>query len=152
MHHRTEPGGGESTGGGRFGPKTDVYTKEDADHSLPYLPAVAALDGDVQPAQLEPGRIERPDVQGLLRRVEVRADDRLSARYPGEFPSRVMVRLRGGRSYNHEVKPRAPSSSATAGAGRAAPSARPPPRAPGRPARRRARALDIGRRATASRP
>jgi 2-methylcitrate dehydratase len=92
------------TGGGRFGPKTDVHTKEDADHSLPYLLAVAALDGDVQPAQLEPGRIERPDVQGLLRRVEVTADDRFTARYPGEFPSRVTVRLKGGRSYNHEVK------------------------------------------------
>jgi 2-methylcitrate dehydratase len=92
------------TGGGRFGPKTDVHTKEDADHSLPYLLAVAALDGDVQPAQLEPRRIERPDVQGLLRRVEVTADDRFTARYPGEFPSRVTVRLKGGRSYNHEVK------------------------------------------------
>jgi 2-methylcitrate dehydratase len=92
------------TGGGRFGPKTDVHTKEDADHSLPYLLAVAALDGDVQPAQLEPGRIERPDVQGLLRRVEVTADNRFTVRYPGEFPSRVTVRLKGGRSYNHEVK------------------------------------------------
>jgi hypothetical protein len=26
------------TGGGRFGPKTNVHTKEDADHGLPYLP------------------------------------------------------------------------------------------------------------------
>ena len=52
------------TGGGSFGPKTDVHTKEDADHSLPYLLAVAALDGDVQPAQLSPSRIEAPDVQG----------------------------------------------------------------------------------------
>jgi 2-methylcitrate dehydratase len=38
------------TGGGKFGPKTNVHTKEDADHSLPYLLAVAALDGDVQAA------------------------------------------------------------------------------------------------------
>ena len=29
-------------GGGTFGPKTDVHTKEQADHSLPYLLAVAA--------------------------------------------------------------------------------------------------------------
>src|SRR6202044_711428 len=41
------------TGGGRFGPKKNVHTKEDADHSLPYLMAVALLDGDVQTAQLE---------------------------------------------------------------------------------------------------
>jgi 2-methylcitrate dehydratase len=53
----------------RFGPKINVHTKEDADHSLPYLLAVAALDGDVQPAQLDPERIAKPDVQGLLRKV-----------------------------------------------------------------------------------
>ncbi len=92
------------TGGGKFGPKTDVHTKEDADHSLPYLLAVAALDGDVQPAQLSPKRIEKPDVQGLLRKVKVRPDDGFTARYPGEVPSRVTVRLKGGKSYSHEVK------------------------------------------------
>jgi 2-methylcitrate dehydratase len=92
------------TGGGKFGPKTDVHTKEDADHSLPYLLAVAALDGDVQPAQLDPGRIAKPDVQTLLKRVTVKPNDAFTARYPGEVPSRVTVRLKGGKSYNHEVK------------------------------------------------
>ena len=92
------------TGGGRFGPKTDVHTKEDADHSLPYLLAVAALDGDVQPAQLSPERIEMADVQGLLQKVKVRPDDSFTARYPGEVPSRVTVRLKGGKSYSNEVK------------------------------------------------
>ncbi len=92
------------TGGGKFGPKTDVHTKEDADHSLPYLLAVAALDGDVQPAQLSPKRIDKPDVQGLLQKVKVRPDDRFTARYPAEVSSRVTVRLEGGKSYSHEVK------------------------------------------------
>ncbi|HEV3260640.1 MAG TPA: MmgE/PrpD family protein [Gemmataceae bacterium] len=92
------------TGGGSFGPKTDVHTKEDADHSLPYLLAVAALDGDVQPAQLSPKRIQTPDVQGLLRKVKVRPDDGFTARYPGEVPSRVTVRLKDGKLYSHEVK------------------------------------------------
>jgi len=46
------------TGGGRFGPKTNVHTKEDADHSLPYLLAVALLDGDVQTPQLTPFSIK----------------------------------------------------------------------------------------------
>jgi 2-methylcitrate dehydratase len=91
-------------GGGRFGPKTDVHTKEDADHSLPYLLAVAVLDGDVQPAQLTPKRIEKPDVQGLLRKVKVKPNDGFTALYPGEVPSRVTVRLKGGKSYSHEVK------------------------------------------------
>ena len=92
------------TGGGKFGPKTDVHTKEDADHSLPYLLALAALDGDVQPAQLDPSRINKPDVQTLLRKVHVRPDDQFTARYPGEVGSRVTVRLAGGKSYSHEVK------------------------------------------------
>lgn len=91
-------------GGGSFGPKTDVHTKEDADHSLPYLLAVALLDGDVQPAQLEPGRIDAPDVQDLLKKIAVRPDDAFTARYPGEVSSRVTVRLTNGESYSHEVK------------------------------------------------
>ena len=91
-------------GGGSFGPKTDVRTKEDADHSLPYLLAIALIDGDVQPAQLEPGRIEAPDVQDLLRKVTVRPDDGFTARYPGEVPSRVTVRLKNGKSHGREVK------------------------------------------------
>jgi 2-methylcitrate dehydratase len=92
------------TGGGKFGPKTDVHTKEDADHSLPYLLAVAALDGDVQLAQLDPRRINKPDVQALLRKVQVRPNEGFTARYPGEVPARVTVRFKGGKSYSHEVK------------------------------------------------
>ena len=34
----------------------------------------------------------------------MKPDDRFTARYPGEVPSRVTVRLKGGQSYNHEVK------------------------------------------------
>jgi 2-methylcitrate dehydratase len=90
-------------GGGRFGPKTDVHTKEQADHSLPYLLAVALLDGSVQPAQLAPERIAKPDVQKLLRKVKVRPDESFTVRYPCETPSRVIVRLTSGESYTHEV-------------------------------------------------
>jgi 2-methylcitrate dehydratase len=91
------------TGGGTFGPKTNVHTKEDADHSLPYLLAVAALDGDVQLAQLDPKRIEKSDVQELLLKVEVRPDSRFTALYPDQLASRVTVRLKSGESFSHEV-------------------------------------------------
>jgi len=93
----------DSTGGGRFGPKKDVHTKEDADHSLPYLLAVALLDGDVQPAQLAVSRIAKPDVQSLLQKVTVKPNDSFTARYPAEVPSRVTVRLRSGESFTYEV-------------------------------------------------
>jgi 2-methylcitrate dehydratase len=91
------------TGGGKFGPKTNVHTKEDADHSLPYLLAVAAIDGDVQPEQLEQRRIARPDVQSLLHKVTVRPDAGFTARYPREMPAAVTVRFKGGQSLSHEV-------------------------------------------------
>jgi 2-methylcitrate dehydratase len=91
------------TGGGRFGPKKNVHTKEDADHSLPYLLAVALLDGDVQPPQLEPSRIGKPDVQELLQKVTVRPDSAFTAHYPAEVPSRVTVTLKNGKTFTHEV-------------------------------------------------
>jgi 2-methylcitrate dehydratase len=91
------------TGGGRFGPKKNVHTKEDADHSLPYLLAVGLLDGDVQPAQLEPSRIAKSDVQDLLQKVTIRPNADFTAHYPAELMSRVTVRLKNGESYTHDV-------------------------------------------------
>jgi 2-methylcitrate dehydratase len=49
-------------GGGEEGDKTVVRTKEQADHSLPYVLAVALLDGQVMPQQYELERIVRPDI------------------------------------------------------------------------------------------
>src|SRR6202453_1641941 len=44
-------------GGGNDGNKQHVKTKEEADHSLPYMIAVALLDGQVTPAQYDAKRI-----------------------------------------------------------------------------------------------
>jgi 2-methylcitrate dehydratase len=83
-------------GGGEEGAKKQVRTKEQADHSLPYLLAVALLDGQVMPEQFAPERIVRSDVQGLLQRVEVRPAADLSARFPAEHACRLRVHLLGG--------------------------------------------------------
>ena len=84
-------------GGGEEGDKTLVFSKEDADHSLPYLIAVALLDHAVMPEQFDPWRLQRPDVQALLCRVVVRPLADYSARFPDEMPSRVTVTLTDGR-------------------------------------------------------
>jgi 2-methylcitrate dehydratase len=89
-------------GGGEEGAKTVVRTKEEADHSLPYLAAVALLDGEVTPGQYRPERIRSQDVQDLLRRVHVRPSPELSRRFPGEMACRVRVTLRDGRSFIRE--------------------------------------------------
>jgi 2-methylcitrate dehydratase len=84
-------------GGGEEGAKTVVRTKEEADHSLPYMIAVAILDGQVMPEQYRPERILRPDVQALLRKVSIRPADDLSRRFPAEMPCRLTVWLKDGR-------------------------------------------------------
>ncbi|MGH7440868.1 MAG: MmgE/PrpD family protein [Polyangiaceae bacterium] len=84
-------------GGGLEGDKTRVQTKEQADHSLPYLVAVAALDRQVMPAQFERERIVRADVQALLRQVVVRPDPALSGSFPREVPCEVTLLLKDGR-------------------------------------------------------
>ena len=89
-------------GGGEEGDKKEIRTKEEADHSLPYLLAVALLDGQVLPEQFTPERIERPDVQQLLRRVEVRPAADLSARFPIEHACRLRIRIAGGATLTAE--------------------------------------------------
>jgi 2-methylcitrate dehydratase len=86
-------------GGGEEGDKTLVFTKEDADHSLPYLIAVALLDRRVMPAQFASERLHAPDVQTLLCRIIVRPRGDYSARFPEAMPSRVTVTLRDGRIF-----------------------------------------------------
>jgi 2-methylcitrate dehydratase len=91
-------------GGGEEGDKTLIRTKEEADHSLPYMVAVAVLDGQVMPEQYKPERIQRDDVQALLKKVFIRPDDAFSKRFPQEMPCRLRVILRDGRMLKLEKK------------------------------------------------
>lgn len=91
-------------GGGEEGNKIIVGTKEEADHSLPYMVAVALLDGEVWPEQYRPERIARQDVQSLLRRVHVRPDPEFSRRFPEEMPCRIQVELRDRRILQTEKR------------------------------------------------
>jgi len=92
-------------GGGEEGDKTNsIATKEQADHSLPYVIAVAILDGDVMPAQYELHRILREDVQKLLRRIFVSAKPAYSQRFPEEMPCRIQVALRDGQTLVKESR------------------------------------------------
>src|SRR5580658_6152658 len=91
-------------GGGLYGVDKVIRIKEQADHSLPYLLAVALLDGDVMPAQFEPDRIMRADVQELLKKVSVRPDQEFTDQYPAKMPAKIVVRLQDGKVIEHEVQ------------------------------------------------
>jgi 2-methylcitrate dehydratase len=100
----------EIIGGGEAGDRQGaIEQKEEADHSLPYVLAVALLDGDVWPEQYAPRRIRRDDVQALLRRVTVKPAslipgvhlkmlDTYGWRYPDQMRCYINVLLTDGRS------------------------------------------------------
>ena len=89
-------------GGGEEGDKRVVRTKEQADHSLPYMLAVALIDGEVQPEQYAPERIVAEDVQMLLRRVTVTPVPELSALFPQRMPAALEVELADGAIFRAE--------------------------------------------------
>jgi 2-methylcitrate dehydratase len=92
------------TGSGLYGIDKVVATKEQADHSLPYLLAVALLDGQVMPAQFSAERIQRADVQSLMKKVAVRPNQEYTEVYPRKMPAKITIRLRDWTTYEHEVE------------------------------------------------
>ena len=89
-------------GGGVYGSKDHPWTKEQADYNVKYLTAVALLDGQVGPGQLETERVRRDDVQDLLARVDVKAALDLTEAYPERTSARVHLALRDGRTFDLE--------------------------------------------------
>lgn len=83
-------------GGGEGGDKQTIRTKEEADHSLPWVLAVALLDGELNPAQYETERIIADDVQQLMRTVTITPDDSFSDRFPQDMPARLTITLDDG--------------------------------------------------------
>lgn len=93
------------SGGGLYGSAaTKITSKEQADHSLPYLLAVAVLDKEVMQPQFLPERIQRKDVQDLLKKVQIKADDKFTKLYPKDFCSRITIRTTDGQTVSHEIK------------------------------------------------
>jgi len=66
-------------------------TRETADHSIPYLVAVALQDGAVTPASFSPQRIQDPTLRSLIDRMTAHADPEFTRRYPDEINCRIEV-------------------------------------------------------------
>lgn len=76
--------------------KWDPKTRETADHSLPYVVAVALTDGALTPASFADERIVDPVLRPLMRKVEVSDDPEATGRYPAEQRARMDVELHSG--------------------------------------------------------
>jgi 2-methylcitrate dehydratase len=85
-------------GGGNEGEKKLVRTKEEADHSLPYILSAALIDGKVTPEQYNPKRMMESDVQALLKRVHVNPSKEFSDRFPNAMPVEITIQLKSGKA------------------------------------------------------
>jgi 2-methylcitrate dehydratase len=94
--------GYDMIGGGKYVDPKAVSTKEDADHSLQYLAAVALLDGEVGPQQLTPERIAKSDVQTLLRKVVSWLSLAYTREYPNSLNCSVRIETTDGRILHRE--------------------------------------------------
>jgi 2-methylcitrate dehydratase len=102
-------------GSGAYGDRQIVETKEQADHSFFYAVAVLLLDGEIYPQQFEQERINKRDVQELLKKVKVRTGfplheplkiagmlDPYTIAYPDKVRAKVEIKLQNGETLTSE--------------------------------------------------
>src|SRR5437016_231291 len=78
-------------------------TRETADHSLPYITAIALIDGEVTEKQFQPDRFMDPKIWKFLENVKVERNAELSAMYPGAVANIVHVDLADGKRLTKRV-------------------------------------------------
>jgi 2-methylcitrate dehydratase len=78
-------------------------SRETADHSLPYITAVALADGEVTNRQFAPERFTEPALLEFLKRVTVARHGELSRNYPREVGNIVTVTTTGGKTITKRV-------------------------------------------------
>jgi 2-methylcitrate dehydratase len=76
--------------------KFNPETKETADHSLPYVIAVAVADGNVLPDSFSDEKLFDPRIRELLGKINVVADPEIDALFPGVKRARVEIRIKNG--------------------------------------------------------
>ena len=74
-------------------------TRETADHSIPYLVAVAMQDGAVTSDSFTNQRLKDPALSTLISKMAVQEDEEFTRRYPNEFNCRIEVTDQSGGSY-----------------------------------------------------
>jgi 2-methylcitrate dehydratase len=78
-------------------------SREAADHSFPFLVAVALLDGAFGIAQFANERWRDSRICALMEKITMRRDAKLNVRAPGGFPCTLRAKTREGRECSVEV-------------------------------------------------
>lgn len=71
-------------------------TREDADHSFTFLPAVVLAEGEITDRQFANQRWMQADMVALAAKVELRLSKDLAARAPGSMPCHLKVEFNDG--------------------------------------------------------
>ncbi len=77
--------------------------RETADHSLPYITAVALIDGEVTDKQFAPKRFTEKGIIDFLQSVKVERNDELSALYAEAVANIVHITLADGKTLTKRV-------------------------------------------------
>jgi 2-methylcitrate dehydratase len=77
--------------------------RETADHSLPYITAVALIDGEVTDKQFAPERFMEEGIVSFLQNVKVERNDELSALYAEAVANIVHITLADGKTLTKRV-------------------------------------------------
>jgi len=78
-------------------------TKETADHSLPYIVAMALLEGKIDNSTYSQRKFKDPKILEFLKSVTVIEDKDLTNMYPEAVPNRVTVTLTSGQIVSKQV-------------------------------------------------
>jgi 2-methylcitrate dehydratase len=84
--------------------KWDPQTRETADHSLPYMLAIALRDGRITPASFEPERYLDPSLRPVMRRIHVAENPEFTRRFPQELRSQIDVTTRSGQRFTERAE------------------------------------------------
>jgi 2-methylcitrate dehydratase len=78
--------------------------RETADHSIPYVLAVAFTRGDVWLDDYAEERIRDPKIHELMQKIEVRQTEECQRGFPEGQPFRIEVVTRSGKHFVREIK------------------------------------------------
>lgn len=78
-------------------------TRETADHSLPYITAIALIDGEVTEKQFQPARFTDSKIWKFLENVSVVRNAELTSIYAEAVANIVHVKLKDGRTLTKRV-------------------------------------------------
>ena len=78
-------------------------TRETADHSLPYVLAIALAEGALGPEQFAREQWKDPKIIDLMSRIRITEDAEMSKSYPPARPADLQIRTKDGKVYQRRV-------------------------------------------------